>query len=915
MVMMNQLNPYDHCEIHCPQTITSEHQLALQLCYQPIIGVEATALYLKLWVETQQHEKATCFHSNLLDSLSFKPKQLLEARIVLEAIGLVKSFEKMMDSYKSMKYILYPPLTGHDFFDDSILSVALLRKIGREHYESLRNKLAKHDISLQGYKDVTCSFNDAFVAITETELKQVMQENTGSVNERSKMSYPFEYDLFDFKSFMMGMSQNLIPSKLFTLDIKIAIAKLAFMYNFSVTDMQRIVLLAWDTDEGLTKKELEKRCEEYYQLNVGVAKPKLIKKQDIFRSVEVINTAPAKTQQNINDKEGLIEYLEKTSPIEVFQKFNGYLPPESVVMEFNNFIRKGVSYGTLNVLIHYISMNDELNYNKNFMKVVMNNWLKKGAKTAENTMEIAKVEHSYRDRKSKNLSQITVTNNDLNIVEENNNSKTDSPDSTLVDFKNSTPYQYLLILTHGEEPFSGHVKIAESLYSSYDIPIEVANVIIRHVWDSTKGNLPESFVEALASEIRYNQIKTAEQALDYIEKRNERNLIKVTEDYLTVDDQSIHYDKTVPYYFLKSLYKGKKPVKFIVDLAEELVLQQGLSVGAVNVLMEYAYNESNGKLTKNFVQSIAGNWMLNPPANALEALRIVEESDGTQLKASKITMDTPLAFKVTVKDMSKWIPAFDETLPYDFMKNLLNGKEPVEMLVKQVDDLVLKHGIKVGVVNAILEFILTNKTSRFGRNQIQTLALNMQLKNILLAKDALAYIESNYKENKVDVKITEQDLPKYYPPGYVFTPELARYEKATPYVFTKELNDGHEPFAYVVATAEKLILHYKMVPAVVNYMLEYVMEKTEGALPEKYINSVANTWRNNKIQTINQAKIYTEMQDKKNKQRGARKVGVVPDWFKEKDQEPVQQANSNNTPNNIDFEEQRKKLLEQLNSD
>lgn len=98
-------------------------------------------------------------------------------------------------------------------------------------------------------------------------------------------------------------------------------------------------------------------------------------------------------------------------------------------------------------------------------------------------------------------------------------------------------------------------------------------------------------------------------------------------------------------------------------------------------------------------------------------------------------------------------------------------------------------------------------------------------------------------------------------------------------------------------------------------MLEYVMEKTEGALPEKYINSVANTWRNNKIQTITQAKVYTEMQDKKNKQRGARKVGVVPDWFKEKDQVPVQQTNSSNTQNPIDFEEQRKKLLEQLNSD
>ena len=372
MDKMNHINPYDHCEIHSPQKIDNEHQYALQLCYQPIIGVDATALYLKLWVETQHDEKATCFHSHLLDALSFNPKQLLQARVVLEAIGLLKSYEKVTESYKSFKYILNPPLIGRDFFDDSILSVALLRKIGRESYESLRKKLVKDPVSLEGYKDVTCSFNDAFIAITEEELKQVIQgDSSNTSNSSSKISYPFEYDLFDFKSFMLGMGKNLIPSKLFTLDIKITIAKLAFMYNFSVTDMQRIALLAWDTDEGLTKKELEKRAEEFYQLNVGVANTKLIKKQDIYQTIETNQAAKnvnKEVEVDLEKKEGLIHYLENTSPIEVFQNFNGYLPSESIVMEFNDFIRKGVSYGTLNVLIHYISMNEDLSYNKNFKK-------------------------------------------------------------------------------------------------------------------------------------------------------------------------------------------------------------------------------------------------------------------------------------------------------------------------------------------------------------------------------------------------------------------------------------------------------------------------------------------------------------------------------------------------------------------
>lgn len=887
--MINQLHPYDTCEIRCPHEFSLESQKVLQLCYQPIIGVEAVALYLKFWAEAEQNSP-TFHHHYLLDSLNFSIKQLFQARITLEAIGLLQSFSKKNSSATHYVYRLKKPLEAKEFFADSILTVSLMRKIDRKAYQALYDSLVKKEARLQGFTEVTRSFNDVFINVTEAELQNIEQlfpmENTKS------NGYEFEYDLFDFKLFMEGMNNSLIPSKLFTPDIKMTIAKVAFLYNFTPIDMQKIVLIALNEDGSLTTTMIEKKAEEFYRLASSHEAPKLLKR------FEVSMEEKESPVQKGNPKEELIQYLDTTSPIKVYEHLNGVLPSEATVMLFNDFLRQGISYGVLNTLIQYIALSKgKLDYGAKLLQSIIDNWVSKGAKNATEAIQIATIEHEKRQGTGPTIRKIEQVD------------ERDVPEY-VKDYVMSTPYDFLKILTKGKEPFKGHVKIAESLVKSYGIPQEVTNVIVKYVWEETEGKLPEKFVESVASEIRQKNIQTAEEALQYLEQRG-ANPYKIGQDAIgdfAYSPQALIYDKSTPYEFLKQLYGGKEPVRFIVELAEQLVLIQKMPIGVVNYLMEYAMRETNGKMTKNYIQAVASNWLAHPLKSAADAIQLVEQ-DQIQTFKYKITMDTPLAFKAKQKNLANWLPRYDEMTPYEFLKGLKKGEEPLPYIVEMAENYVLS-GMTVGVVNAMFEYVIS-KSGRINKKYIETLAINIQLQNIQLAKDALQYLEQTNQKASV-ATITQANLMQYYPQQYAFHESEVKYEKQTPYEFIKQLNNGQEPFDYTVKAAEKLITTYGMTPSVVNYLLEYVLEKTEGALPEKYINSVADSWRRNHIQTLSQAKAHVKRSDQKATEKKGVKVERVPEWFHKKENVTSTQSNEQVTTDQVDLEAEHKKLLEQL---
>ena len=68
------------------------------------------------------------------------------------------------------------------------------------------------------------------------------------------------------------------------------------------------------------------------------------------------------------------------------------------------------------------------------------------------------------------------------------------------------------------------------------------------------------------------------------------------------------FESVSPYQFLKSKYNGVKPTTRDLNMIESLMNDTLLTPGVVNVLIDYVLRINNNKLTKNYVETIAGQW-------------------------------------------------------------------------------------------------------------------------------------------------------------------------------------------------------------------------------------------------------------------------------------------------------------------
>ncbi len=142
------------------------------------------------------------------------------------------------------------------------------------------------------------------------------------------------------------------------------------------------------------------------------------------------------------------------------------------------------------------------------------------------------------------------------------------------------------------------------------------------------------------------------------------------------------FENTSPYDYLRSKYKGAEPTKRDLQLIEELMLDQKLSAGVVNVLISYALKVNNQKLNRNYLETIAGQWKRLNIETVEEAMKLTEK----EYKKMKKIANTTTKSKSTVKKNTK-----EEILPDWFDKEVeassVNEEEKNE-LDKLIDSLV-----------------------------------------------------------------------------------------------------------------------------------------------------------------------------------------------------------------------------------
>ena len=140
------------------------------------------------------------------------------------------------------------------------------------------------------------------------------------------------------------------------------------------------------------------------------------------------------------------------------------------------------------------------------------------------------------------------------------------------------------------------------------------------------------------------------------------------------------FENLTPYQFLKAKYKGAEPTDRDKRLIENLLIDQKLNPGVVNVLIAYVLKINHEQLKKSYVETIAGQWKRLNIETVEEAMKIAEKE---HKKMKKILNKSTPSKKQTPKKETPVPVWFDQEL-----KTEETSQEEKEKMDKILEELV-----------------------------------------------------------------------------------------------------------------------------------------------------------------------------------------------------------------------------------
>jgi len=227
-----ELQPVDSYKILLSQPFSDYDRQLLTLFYQPLIGSQAMSLFMTLWADAEIIEDCEYNHYHLMNILTMPLEPIFEARVSLEAIGLLRTYSKREGDIRSHLYELCPPLDAKSFFGDPLLSTFLFSKIGEQAYRSLRDSFARKNNVKDGFDEVSRTFLDVYTPVTHGAHLEVAA-GTEVVGRHEPEGIPFADADFDFVLLQAGLSEQMVPKSALSNVSKEIIAKLAFLYSLT----------------------------------------------------------------------------------------------------------------------------------------------------------------------------------------------------------------------------------------------------------------------------------------------------------------------------------------------------------------------------------------------------------------------------------------------------------------------------------------------------------------------------------------------------------------------------------------------------------------------------------------------------------------------------------------------------------
>jgi len=345
----------------------------LALLYQPLMGLEGHALYTTFYQLINKTNRQSYTHQELFDLLNLKNVDFLKTRNKLEALNLLVVSQKEDEFLYTMK----APLTAKQFLLDTVFGSYLQSEIGEKHMIMLTN-LFKMDLPRDdGFVNITKSFDEMY-EFKSLSLLNVSHPLQGRIqNGGSHINYKFNYE-----AFIEHLPERLKTSQLLTDKFRETITKIAFVYQFDVSDLVQIYEQAAKSKQNVNFAALNLKARQHYE-----------QKHQLL---------------TIKEKDKPIPTLfDQVAPQVIIQKYaktnqQGIALATATALLERNHIEPGI----INVILMLVLKNkDGVLPNINYMEKVLQDWLNKGVQTTEDAINYSTNLETHYESKQKSHKQ------------------------------------------------------------------------------------------------------------------------------------------------------------------------------------------------------------------------------------------------------------------------------------------------------------------------------------------------------------------------------------------------------------------------------------------------------------------------------------------------------------------------------
>lgn len=112
---------------------------------------------------------------------------------------------------------------------------------------------------------------------------------------------------------------------------------------------------------------------------------------------------------------------------------------------------------------------------------------------------------------------------------------------------------------------------------------------------------------------------------------------------------------------------------------------------------------------------------------------------------------------------------------------------------------------------------------------------------------------------------------------------IYQFENISPFEFLVSKNKGVKPTTQELNLVSYLLVDLKMMPGVVNVLIDYVLRINENKLTRQFVESIASQWVKSNVKTVEEAMKLAEKEHKKrtkiNETKTIKKQIEKPDWY------------------------------------